>query len=42
MKEVNIEINGEKIKADINQTIIEVCNNHGIEIPSLCYHKKLL
>ena len=39
--EVNIIIDGKKIKADSNNTILEVARNSGLEIPTLCYLKNI-
>jgi len=38
---VNITINGQKIQAQPEQTILEAAREHGINIPTLCYHKDL-
>lgn len=38
---VNLTINGQKIEAQAGQTILDVARSHGIEIPTLCYHKDL-
>ncbi len=38
---VNIEINGEPLKARKGQMVIEVADDAGIRIPRFCYHKKL-
>ena len=38
---VNITINGQSIQAEAGQTILQVAKAHGIEIPTLCYHKDL-
>jgi NADH-quinone oxidoreductase subunit G len=38
---VNIEINGEPLKAELGQMIIEVADRAGVVIPRFCYHKKL-
>jgi len=40
-KEVQIFFNGKKISAKKGQTILEVAQENGIEIPSLCYHSDL-
>lgn len=37
-KEIKIIINGRKIKAKQGQTILQAAKEHGIEIPTLCYH----
>ena len=38
---IKVKINGKAIKVQEKTTIIEVADNHGIEIPRFCYHKKL-
>ena len=38
---INITLNGKKIEAESSQTILEVARQHGVEIPTLCYHKDL-
>ena len=40
-KTVNITIDGQKITADADQTIMEVAESIGIDIPRLCYHPDL-
>ena len=37
---IKIEINGKELDAQKGQTIIEVADNVGIDIPRFCYHKK--
>jgi iron-only hydrogenase group A len=39
--EVELIIDGKKIKADSNKTILEVARSMGIEIPTLCYLKNI-
>lgn len=39
--QIEIEINGQKIKTDPNKMIIEVADDNNIYIPRFCYHKKL-
>lgn len=41
MAKVNIKIDGKEIKAEEGQTILEVAEENGIEIPTLCYHEQL-
>src|SRR3990167_9224517 len=41
MAEIEIEINGCKLTAKPNKTIIEVADAAGIYIPRFCYHKQL-
>ena len=38
---INITINGQKIEAQNGQTVLQVAHEHGMEIPTLCYHKDL-
>ncbi|MBT5420568.1 MAG: FAD-dependent oxidoreductase [Candidatus Cloacimonetes bacterium] len=38
---ITIKINGKDVKADKGQKILEVANNIGIEIPTLCHDKEL-
>ena len=38
---VTITIDGKKIKAQVHQSILDVAQLNGIEIPTLCYHKHL-
>jgi formate dehydrogenase alpha subunit len=40
-KIVNITIDGKKIKAQEGANLLEVAHENGIQIPSLCYHRKL-
>ncbi|MGM0408345.1 MAG: formate dehydrogenase subunit alpha [Bacteroidota bacterium] len=40
-KQVNIIIEGKKIKAPEGANLLQVAKDNGINIPSLCYHKKL-
>ena len=41
MADIEIEINGQKLLAKPNQTVIEVADRAGIYIPRFCYHKHL-
>lgn len=41
MAEIEIEIDGKKLAASPNQTVIEVADAAGIYIPRFCYHKQL-
>ena len=41
MSEIEIEIDGQKLKAQPNQTVIQVADAAGIYIPRFCYHKQL-
>ena len=38
---INLTIDNKKIEAQEGQTILEVAEANGIEIPTLCYHKEL-
>lgn len=38
---IDIILNGKKIKAKKGQTILEVANENGVEIPTLCHDKEL-
>ncbi len=39
--EFSIEIDGRTVTGRAGQTILEVCRDHGIEVPTLCYEPKL-
>ena len=41
MADIEIEIDGQKLTAQPNQTVIEVADAAGIYIPRFCYHKLL-
>lgn len=41
MSEIEIEIDGQKLMAKPNQTVIQVADDAGIYIPRFCYHKLL-
>ncbi|MFO7815570.1 MAG: FAD-dependent oxidoreductase [Halanaerobiales bacterium] len=41
MAKINIKIDGKEIKAKEGQTLLEVAEENGIEIPTLCYHEQL-
>ncbi len=38
---ITITIDGNKIEAQAGQTILKVAKEHGVRIPTLCYHKDL-
>ncbi len=38
---ISLKIDGRKRKAKPGQTVLEVAREHGIEIPTLCYHEAL-
>ncbi|MBE9568986.1 MAG: (2Fe-2S)-binding protein, partial [Proteobacteria bacterium] len=39
MKEITLKIDGRELKAHEGMTILEVAQEAGIKIPTLCYHK---
>ena len=39
--EIELEIDGKRVKAKEGMTILEAAREVGIEIPTLCYHEKL-
>ena len=39
--EFSIEIDGRTLTGRAGQTILEVCRDHGVEVPTLCYEPKL-
>ncbi|MCG8568857.1 MAG: FAD-dependent oxidoreductase [Spirochaetes bacterium] len=41
MANIEIILNGEKIKAEEDQTILQLCQNQNIEIPTLCHDDRL-
>ncbi len=41
MANINIEINGNVVKAKIGEMLISVTDREGISVPRFCYHKKL-
>lgn len=41
MADIEIEIDGKKLSAKPNQTVIQVADEAGIYIPRFCYHKAL-
>src|SRR5262245_42472198 len=38
---IRIEVDGRVVEGFAGQTILEVCRDNGIEIPTLCYEPKL-
>jgi NADPH-dependent glutamate synthase beta subunit-like oxidoreductase/formate hydrogenlyase subunit 6/NADH:ubiquinone oxidoreductase subunit I/ferredoxin len=36
-----VEIDGRQVTGQVGQTILEVCRDNGIEVPTLCYEPKL-
>ena len=41
MSEIQLEIDGRKVKATERMTVLEAAQNAGIFIPTLCHHEKL-
>lgn len=41
MAKINLKIDGKEVEAATGQTILEVAEENGIEIPTLCYHEQL-
>ncbi len=41
MAKMNLKIDGKEVEATTGQTILEVAEENGIEIPTLCYHEEL-
>jgi bidirectional [NiFe] hydrogenase diaphorase subunit len=41
MKEIQFEIDGKKVKAKPEMTVLEAAQGAGIFIPTLCHHEKL-
>ncbi len=41
MKEITLTINGKKVKGREGNTVLEVCEDHGIYVPTLCHLKGL-
>lgn len=39
--EVGIELNGEKLRVPLGRSILEICRDNNIHIPTLCYHEDL-
>mgnify|MGYP000920173571 FL=1 len=38
MDSVNIILNGKKVAVQANSTILNAAKQHGIDLPTLCYH----
>ena len=38
---MNLTIDGQKTSAEPGQSVLEVCRQHGLKIPALCYHPAL-
>jgi len=41
MDEIKLNINGKKVTGERGDTILEVCNKNGIDVPTLCHHDHL-
>src|SRR6056297_3472404 len=41
MSQVTLKINGKNVKADSHKSILQVCNDLDIRIPTLCYEPEL-
>lgn len=41
MENIKIKINGTEYTGSKGQTILEICRENGIDIPTLCYHEQL-
>ena len=41
MNEIELTIDGKKIRGKTGQTILQVAEENGVHIPSLCYHPRL-
>ncbi len=41
MAEITLTIDGKKVKGEQGDTILEVCQKNGIDVPTLCYHPAL-
>lgn len=41
MAKVNIKINSKQYSVESDQTVLQVCRKHGIDIPTLCYNEQL-
>lgn len=41
MKTITLEIDGKKIKAEEEMTVLQAAKSVGIDIPTLCYHEEL-
>jgi NADPH-dependent glutamate synthase beta subunit-like oxidoreductase/ferredoxin len=38
---IRLEVDGRTVEGKVGQTILEVCRDNGIEVPTLCYEPKL-
>ncbi|MCK4695421.1 MAG: (2Fe-2S)-binding protein, partial [Candidatus Cloacimonetes bacterium] len=38
---ISIKLNGKEIKTEAGKTILDVAEEHGVKIPTLCYDKEL-
>ena len=41
MSEVTLTINGNKVKGQTGNTVLEICQANGVEVPTLCHLKGL-
>jgi len=41
MSTITIKINGQEVQAKPGQTVLQVCESVGIEVPRFCYHDRL-
>jgi len=41
MKEINLTINGKQVKGKEGDTVLEICQANGIDLPTLCHYKGL-
>lgn len=41
MTQLKIEIDGRELEASAGQTVLQVCREHGIEIPTLCHDPRI-
>ncbi len=38
---IKISVDGKKLQVDKNKTLLNICKDQGIKIPTLCYHRSL-
>lgn len=41
MSEIKIQLNGKEVICDSSQTILQVAEKQGLDIPNMCHDKKL-
>jgi iron-only hydrogenase group A len=39
--QISVELNGVKLKVDLGKSILDVCRDNNVYIPTLCYHEDL-